>query len=179
MRFLKKIYQFKYSQKGVVSVEFGLTIAAYVFVIFMIFEMGRIAITNAYWDLAITEAVRFTKNKNLHTSDGDYAQVLKQQIIQQYNGYSNGTVMGIFAAKLRQPEVAVDYAKDMQGLLQAITEPKKHGFIDSSRNAPVARYLITYHYRFMFGLPFLKNPINQLFTRQFFVVQEYERSDFH
>ncbi|VEJ10194.1 TadE/TadG family type IV pilus assembly protein [Actinobacillus delphinicola] len=179
MQLLQRISQFKRQQKGVASIEFGLTIGVYLLVIFMIFEMGRIAITNAYWDLAVTEAVRITKNQDLRSSGGDYAQVLKQQIVRQYNRYSDSTVMGIFAAKLQPPAVTVNYADNMQDLLKAVANPKGQGFTNNSRNAPLARYLITYNYHFMFGLPFLNNPVNQLFTRQFFVVQEYERSDFN
>ncbi len=178
-RRFKFLSRFLSNTKGVIAIEVGLTIGAYFLILFMIFEMGRIAISNAYWDLAVTESVRITKNKDLHDSNADYKKVFRDELEKNYQRYIGGSVMGLFATQIRDVKISVNYAYTMQNLLNAVDSKKEtEGYTNRGQNAPIARYMVSYHYKFFIPLPFINNAIDGLFTRQFFVVQEYERPDF-
>lgn len=151
-------------KKGVVAIEVGLTIGAYLMVIFMIFEMGRIAISHAYLDLVITEAVRITKNTDLRGQDeSTRVTLLKEEISRNYERYVEKSVMGVFA---HTPplglKIDVKYADTPEQLVNNI--------VSQAPYPPLARYLISYHYNFAIPLPFISQSLDTLFRRQFFVV---------
>lgn len=150
-------------RKGVVAIEVGLTIGAYLMVIFMIFEMGRVAITHAYLDLVVTEAIRTTKNLDLRGQGVDKRiEALKKGIDDNYRHYIGSSMMGVFAhsAPLNL-KVEVNYADTIKDLLT------KHS---SDSNARLARYEISYNYDFSIPLPFVPDSLKTIFKRQFFVV---------
>ena len=77
--------KFLSNKKGVSTVEFALTVAFYFFVVCLILEFCRVAITSSYWDLAITESTRIAKNQSAPGDDYKKAfeTALRQQAVAQ------------------------------------------------------------------------------------------------
>lgn len=173
---IKQLRAFINNKGAVSSIEFTLTIGIFFLAFFMIFEFGRMAITSSYWDLAVAEGVRETKNSNLHNSGSDYGAELKQRLEKSY-AQSHDSVMGLFAVDHPKINVCVDYAEDINDMINVLKQPCISSQTDG-KNQTLARYYITYKYDFLIPLPFLGNFTNQMFTRQFIVVQEHERPDF-
>ncbi len=181
-RFLKQ-------DKGDMMVEVGLTIGIYFLIIFMIFELGRMAITNAYWTYAVSEGVRLTQTTDLHDEGGDYQDALRSNILKSYDSIVGQTTMGLFAANIDGLTVHIDYARNLADLVDAVKNNRgseSSDFIHNclkgkscSYDAPLARYVISYKYHFIVPIPFISSTVEHLFTRQFFVVQIYERSYFN
>lgn len=173
----KNIRAFIKNKGAVASVEFTLTIGIFFLAFFMILEFGRMAITSAYWDLAVAEGVRETKNSNLHNTGSNYSQALKQRLEQSY-AKSHNSVMGLFAVDHPKINVCVDYANSIGGMINNLSKNPCATASTNGINNALARYYITYHYDFLIPLPFLQGFTNAMFTRQFIVVQEHERTDF-
>ncbi|TCP94661.1 tight adherence protein E [Cricetibacter osteomyelitidis] len=180
--------KFLSNTKGVSTVEFSLTIAIYLFVVVLILEFCRLAITTAYWDLAITESVRIARSQQ--ALEGNYEnafqEALKKQLVMQEK-----SPIGYLAAKAKNgPKVEVKYVDCDRGpqcitnlLNNKFREPKvENGILVSPNgmNATLAQYTLDYEYSFLIGLPFLpKSFTDSLLHRQFVVVQEYGRSLFN
>ncbi|WP_424405646.1 TadE/TadG family type IV pilus assembly protein [Pasteurella sp. PK-2025] len=175
------------NKKGVSTIEFGLTVGIYFFVVMMIFEFCRLAIATTYWDLAIAESVRITKNTENKTHD--YKTFFKATLEAQ-KALQDTSTMG-YLAQTGNSEIKVDvkYVDCPQEkecvkalLANRFREPKtKDGKIISptGQNATLAYYTLTYDYRFVVPLPFIPTSWTQsILNREFVVVQEYERSSF-
>lgn len=185
----RKFRQFLKQDKGDMMVEVGLTIGIYFMILFMIFELGRMAITNAYWTYAVSEGVRITQTTDLHNAGGNYQAALKNNILKSYNSIVGKTTMGLFAANINGLIVHIDYASNLVNLVDAVKNNQSSDSPDYIHNclkgkscsydAPLARYIISYKYRFIVPIPFISTTVEHLFTRQFFVVQIYERSYFN
>lgn len=148
-----------------ITIEVALTIGAYLMVIFMIFEMGRIAITQSYWDLAVTDAVRVTKNSDLmDKTASDISAIFKKKLLSNYNAYVGNTFMGLFAYHINNVDIKIKFANKIDDLAN-------NSFSESGRNALLACYDISYHYSFFIPLPFISQTIDSLFERQFFIIQ--------
>lgn len=175
------------NEKGVSTVEFGLTVGIYFFVVMMIFEFCRLAISTTYWDLAIAESVRITKNTDNKTHD--YASIFKATL-QAQKALQDSSTMG-YLAQLGKNDFDVDvkyvHCPDERQCVNALLnkqfrEPKKvNGKLvpPTGQDATLAYYTLTYNYRFIVPLPFIpKSWSESILNREFVVVQEYERSSF-
>lgn len=168
---MKKLQKFLLNRKGVSTIEFALTIGLFLIVLFMIFEFGRITLLSAYWDLAITDSVRITKNQP--ADNGDYAKLFHDTLIKQHKKLVSPTVAGLFAVQNIDINVNVKYAKSVDDLINK-------RFIESNqgKNLAIAQYSLDYKYKFFIPLPFLDSLVNSMFKRKILMVQEYERSLF-
>ncbi|MGC7589353.1 TadE/TadG family type IV pilus assembly protein [Bisgaard Taxon 46] len=177
------------NNKGVSTVEFGLTVAIYFFVVMLIFEFCRLAISTTYWDLAIAESVRIAKNDN--SPNHNYEDIFKKALGEQKKLQDNSTMGYLAQLEKNGFKVGVKYVncpdekKCVQALLSGqYREPKKdsNGNIISpidGQNATLAHYTLTYDYKFAVPLPFIPETWSQaILNREFVVVQEYERSKF-
>ncbi|MDG6882634.1 Uncharacterised protein [Phocoenobacter uteri] len=185
-KFFQKLKQFVNHKKGVSSIEFTLTIGIFFTVLFILLEFGRIALLSAYWDLAIAEGVRLTKNQQ--APNGDYATLLKQELIKQHQLRENGG-MALFMPENVSIKVDVKYADSIDNLVKGVEgnpsgfrQPKNDGngkiTPPTGETAAIASYRLEYKYHFLVALPFLGPFVDSLFTREIFMVQENERSVF-
>ena len=185
--------KFLSNTKGVAAVEFALTVGLFLFVFFMNLELTRLAITSSQWDLMIAQSVRAARNAK--AEDGNYEKVFLQALEKQRGTYPG--MMNFFVYRQTKPfeigkNVKIDYAdceNDETTCIDAILnerfrQPKrdKDGkpiAPASGVNATLARYTLTYSYEFDSVLPLLpKSWIENTLSRQFIVLQEYERSAF-
>ncbi|MBN6065612.1 pilus assembly protein [Aggregatibacter actinomycetemcomitans] len=187
--------KFLSNKKGVSTVEFALTVVFYFFVVCLILEFCRVAITAAYWDLAITESVRIAKNQE--ATGGNYEEAFEKALKEQAV-MKEGSVMSYLARidapsknGKKGPQISVKYVDCQQrnGCIDALLankfrEPKKDskGNIISPANgilATLAVYTLDYNYRFL-TLPFLSADIvNHVLKREVIAVQEFDRDQFH
>ncbi|MDU8924168.1 pilus assembly protein [Pasteurellaceae bacterium LIM206] len=178
---MNKLKKMLLHQQGVATIEFALTIGIFLAVVFMIFELSRLAVISAYWDLSITESVRMVKNQR--APNGDYATLFRKTLLEQRRRLENGTI-GLLAEKGNSLEVEVKYAESVRDLADLrFREPKKDDqgqpIPPDGQNANLALYTVKYHYNPMIPLPFLpKSWTNRLLERKFVMVQEYERDRF-
>ncbi|WP_386689548.1 TadE/TadG family type IV pilus assembly protein [Lonepinella sp. MS14437] len=176
---IKNLKKMLVNPNGVSTIEFSLTVGIFFFVVFLIFELCRLAIISAYWDLAITESVRIAKNQQPE-SNGDYKTQFEKILKEQRNNLQNGTIafLGETNNKLA---VDVKYAES-NSIDDLVNErfkkdPKDKTKLSSSGSGAVlALYTVKYSYQPVVPLPFL--PIswtNRLLERNIVMVQEYER----
>lgn len=181
--------KFLLNKKGVSTVEFALTVAFYFFVVCLILEFCRIAITAAYWDLAITESVRIAKNQNVAGDDyaAAFEKALKEQLV-----FQEESTIG-YLARLDKNDgytIEVKYVDCNQGksciqslLDQRFRQPQKDSegklIPPNGRLATLATYSLNYKYDFLISLPFLpKDSVSNLLARKFVAIQEFNRSKF-
>ena len=186
--------KFLSDKKGVSTVEFALTVVFYFFVVCLILEFCRVAITAAYWDLAITESVRIAKNQE--ANGGNYADVFEKALKEQAV-MKESSVMSYLARidtpskdGKKGPQLSAKYVdcqqqnKCIDALLEKkFREPQKDnkGNLIAPANgisATLAVYTLDYNYRFL-TLPFLSADIvNHVLRREVITVQEFGRSKF-
>lgn len=181
--------EFLSNSKGTSTVEFALTIAFYLFIVMFIFEFCRLAIATAYWDLAITESVRIAKNEQASASN--YEDAFRKALKQQKKFHDESTMGYLALLEKNDFEVKVEYvdcAKEVECIQNLLAEkfrqPQKNseGEIISpdGRLATLARYSLTYEYKFVIPLLFIpKSWSETILNREFVVVQEFERSRFN
>lgn len=182
--------KFLSNSKGTSTVEFALTIAFYLFIVMFIFEFCRLAIATAYWDLAIIESVRIAKNEQ--ADEANYEKVFKQVLTEQKK-FSDESTMGYLAMLDKNGfDVKVQYVdcpeetNCLENLLKEkfrqpkqITGANHIKIAENGRLATLARYSLTYDYKFVVPLPFIpKSWSEAVMNREFVVVQEFERSSF-
>ncbi|WP_132690904.1 TadE/TadG family type IV pilus assembly protein [Volucribacter psittacicida] len=170
------------NKKGVSSIEFTLTIGVFLFVVFLILELARIVLLSAYWDLAIAEGVRITKNQK--AVNGNYEELFKKNLIEQRNKYENYTLAYLAESSDSKIEVKVEYADTLNDLINGNfrqpTKDKNGNLISpTGKEASIASYTVNYNYKFLLPLPMLaENWVNTLFQRKILIVQEYERTEY-
>ncbi|MDH2927795.1 pilus assembly protein [Lonepinella koalarum] len=166
---------------GVSSIEFSITIGVFFFVVFMIFELCRLAVISAYWDLAIAESVRIVKNQQ--APNNDYATLFKKTLLEQRQSLESATI-GLLAEHRNSLEVEVKYVDSVehlanQNFIQSEVTQNKQTSTSIGRNAALALYILKYNYSPIVPLPFLPTSwTNHLLERKIVMVQEYERSKF-
>ncbi|MGC6408600.1 TadE/TadG family type IV pilus assembly protein [Bisgaard Taxon 45] len=181
--------KFLRSSKGVASIEFTWTIGIYIFVVMLIFEFCRLAITTAYWDLAISESVRIAKNEQLQ--NGDYKTAFINALHKQREAQGSSTLGYLAQVQKGQIEINVEYVDCINAPTSCIDELLKGNFLkkikDPSGNevepsgilATLARYSLNYHYEFLIPLPFLSKKVSEsVLKREFITVQEHQRALF-
>ncbi|MFK3557760.1 TadE/TadG family type IV pilus assembly protein [Pasteurella multocida] len=178
--------KFLRSTKGVASIEFTWTIGIYIFVVMLIFEFCRLAITTAYWDLAISESVRIAKNEQLQS--GDYKTAFINALNKQRETQGSSTLGYLAQVQKGQIDINVEYVDCIHAPTSCIEELLKGNFLkkikDPSGNevepsgvlATLARYSLNYHYEFLIPLPFLSKKVSEsVLKREFITVQEHQR----
>lgn len=195
--------KFLSNKRGASTVEFALTVAFYFFLVCLILEFCRVAITTAYWDLAITQSIKIAKNQQVN--GGNYAdafeKALKEQAILKDDspiGYL--ATIGKKSTSGKPYEITVKYVNCdrnkskscIQGLLDGnykkLLDKNNKPILDNNGKeiddpngtlSALAHYRLTYQYEFMIDLPFMpKSIVNNALTREFVAVQEYNRSQF-
>ncbi|QLB12348.1 tight adherence protein E [Bisgaardia hudsonensis] len=184
---MKKLKHFLTNKRGVSTIEFALTVGIFFFVLFSIFELGRIALLSAYWDLAITESVRLTKNHR--AADGNYQKAFENILLAEHKKLASPLVMGLFALENITVKVDLKYAESIEDLISnKFREPKtetdpKTGeaklVSPTGKDAAIAQYSLNYKYKFLIPLPFIGQTVDSAFKRKILMVQEYERSSFN
>ncbi|QCT20894.1 pilus assembly protein [Jejubacter calystegiae] len=155
---------FSRDQTGVASIEFSLSIIAFVILLFFIAEIARMSYISAVLDLALSEASKSAKNAS--TFDSSYQTRFRQRFV------SNGGHLWDFLTKNNEVELRVYFSDSVGDMI-------RNGGSSSanSRNMALARYQVHYRYQPMF-FPFPGFWANSLLYREVIFVQEYERSKF-
>ncbi len=176
---IKNLKKMLVNPNGVSTIEFSLTVGIFFFVVFLIFELCRLAIISAYWDLAITESVRIAKNQR--AANSDYKTQFEKILIEQRNSLQSGTIAFLGEAN-NKLEVDVKYADSLDDLVNGKfkRDPKdSNKFSSTGVNSTLALYTVKYSYQPVVPLPFLPTSwTNNLLERKIVMVQEYERSQF-
>ncbi|WP_386695794.1 TadE/TadG family type IV pilus assembly protein [Lonepinella sp. MS14435] len=181
---IKNLKKMLVNPNGVSTIEFSLTVGIFFFVVFLIFELCRLAIISAYWDLAITESVRIAKNQR--AANSDYKTQFEKILIEQRNSLRSGTIAFLGEAK-NELKVKVTYinAFDFKTIDNLFKEEDSNSGQNgqttpqTGRNAALALYTVKYSYQPVVPLPFLPTSwTNNLLERKIVMVQEYERSQF-
>ncbi len=170
----KFLYFLLKNKQGVVTIEITLTVAFYFMIIFMIFEIGRLAITNAYWNYAVQNAVRETRLADL-SKTGDYETKFRDNIRDAYKNMTKDGVMGLFASDIKPNDISIHV--DCANSITALANVSK-GNYGECKNMPLARYDLQFDYHFLIPLPFIPEFANHFFNQQVFVVQVNERPEF-
>lgn len=152
------------SRTGVASIEFSLTVLAFVFMIFFIAEIARLTYISAVIDLAVSEAGKEAKNAPA-TKGSDYSSRFKSRLEQ-----SGGTLWH-FLTKADEVNITISYASSIADMVN------RGGNTTTYVEQPIARYLLVYRYHPMF-FPFPEYLTRSLLNREVIFVQEYERSQF-
>ncbi|HDR1197752.1 TPA: pilus assembly protein, partial [Pasteurella multocida] len=119
--------KFLRSTKGVASIEFTWTIGIYIFVVMLIFEFCRLAITTAYWDLAISESVRIAKNEQLQS--GDYKTAFINALNKQREVQGSSTLGYLAQVQKGQIDINVEYVDCIHAPTSCIEELLKGNFL--------------------------------------------------
>ncbi|NIH92220.1 tight adherence protein E [Enterobacter asburiae] len=162
MHILNRFYR---QQRGVVTIEFALTVTIFLFMVLFIAEMSRMAYVSSTIDLAVSEAAKAGKNapQNNHGYEQRYRNILTKQ----------GGALWFFLTDEDAVEMSIHYARSIDDMVNT-GGIEGHSHIHHS---PLARYHLLYHYHPMF-FPFPKSLADPLFNREVIFVQEYERSQF-
>lgn len=180
MRSIKKAFHNLLRRRnGVASVEMALTVFPYFFVIFMIFEMGRLSITNAYYDLAATEAIRITNASGVK-DPVEFKKLFVKNLNDYYGRYISGETMGLFAAEL-EGYGCVYYAKNFEELHKKLektlfTACKEDSYTPEKGKKPIIGYVLKADYKFPVYIPLVQQATNNLFLRHYFMVPEHEET---
>lgn len=161
MRFLSR---FRLDRTGAATIEFALTVIIFIFLVFFVAEMARMAYISSALDLAISESAKDAKNAKGSQST-DYQARFNERLLNQ-----GGSLWG-FVSQSDVTEVSITYSDSLQAMID------NGGQSGSAENQSLARYQVQYRYHPMF-FPFPKDWANSLFKREVIFVQEYERSKF-
>lgn len=168
------------NEEGTSTVEFVLTVFGYFFVLMMIFEFSRLAISSAYWDLAITESTRYAKNQEATQDAPDNYKELFEKALNEWQVQAKKNFVGFFAIQTNSTKIEVNYADNISDLLNGkfrapTTDSNGKLIAPTGTGASVALYSLEYDYEFISSLPFLpKSWAKSIFNRKIVAVQEYE-----
>ncbi|ACS96617.1 protein TadE [Aggregatibacter aphrophilus NJ8700] len=177
--------KFLSNKKGVSTVEFALTVAFYFFVVCLILEFCRVAITSSYWDLAITESTRIAKNQS--APGDDYKKAFETALRQQAVAQEKSTIGYLVQLNNGGIEIDVKYVNcSRETCIKALLNndfrtPKvvNGKLVDpNGALATLAVYTVKYKYKFL-TLPFLPaDMVEHALERKIIAVQEFGRSLF-
>ncbi len=158
------IRRFIHDRRGAASIEFALTVIVFLFMVFFIAEMARMAYISSVIDLALSEGAKEAKNAPANV-DGGYQARFTRRITEQ-----GGTLWG-FVTNADALVMKITYADSIADMANG----KDQGATSSGK--PIARYYIDYKYQPMF-FPVPQSWTTSIFSREVIFVQEYERSQF-
>lgn len=153
-----------FCQRGVASIEFVFTVFAFIFMVFFIAEISRLAYISAVIDLSVSESAKDAKNAPA-TLNGDYQQRFNDRLLVQ------GGSLWRFLSSADATSLTVTYADSISDMIST------GGTAGYKKDQPLARYQLIYQYHPMF-FPFPQAWANKLLNREVIFVQEYERSKF-
>lgn len=168
--------KFLHDKKGTATVEFSLTVGIFFFIVFLFFELARIALISSYLDLAVAESSRLARidayQHDPQTGGFDYKQAFEKHL-------KEGRLWKVinFGDTENNIKIEVKYAETIDDLLTdkfRADKPtdKKTGV--NSQGAALAKYSVEYEYKKW--IPLVPDVITKpIFSRQFVMVQEYER----
>lgn len=174
----RHINAFIRNKKGATTVEFALTIALFLAVIFAFFELARLSVLSAYMDLTLSQSVKATKNSRV--SGADYEEAFRKHLtatlnhIQEENkGWKllNMNNTNLIHFEVKYAESVSDL---VQGRFRQTLDTNKRKISDPGKNAALAEYSFQYEYQPVFFW-FPKTLAKPLFQRRLVVLQEYER----
>jgi len=161
---MQRIRRFSREQRGATTIEFALTIIWFLFMVFFVAEMSRMAYISSIVNLAASEAAKEAKNAP-GSRAGDYQSRFNKRLLEQ-----GGTLWG-FLSRADAIELKITYSDTLSQMIA------NGGTAGGSSQKSLARYWFVYHYHPMF-FPFPERLTNTLFNREVIFVQEYERSKF-
>lgn len=170
--------KFLYDKKGTATVEFSLTVGIFFFIVFLFFELARIALISSYLDLAVAESSRLARidayQHDPEKGGFDYRAAFEKRL-------KAGSLWDVinFGNKANKININVDYAESLDAFLNGrFTQDQSEITIQSNTNSKgkvLALYSVQYEYTKWIPIvpDFITKPI---FSRRFLMVQEYERS---
>ncbi len=178
--------------KGVAAVEFALTVALFLGVFFMNFELSRLALTTSYLDLGVAQSIRAARNAQINAT-GDYEKVFRETL-ERHLGSPEGTFMKFLLhttngsnglrLSVKYTDCAADQNKCIDALLDGrFIQPRVENgvtILPSGTDVTLAYYQLEgYDLNFQTVFPFLpKSWISHTLSRTFITVQEYGRTAF-
>lgn len=150
-------------QQGVASIEFSLTVIAFIFMVLFVAEIARLAYVSSVIDLAVSEAAKSAKNAP-SSVDGGYRNRFEKGLTEQ------GGVLWGFLTRADAVNVTIAYSRSVNSMIAT-------GGSGNFYKRPLARYKLAYRYQPMF-FPFPGQWADSLLIREVIFVQEYERSQF-
>ncbi|CNI12509.1 putative tight adherance operon protein [Yersinia frederiksenii] len=147
---------FIHSRKGSITIEFS--IVFFLFIVMLLFsaEITRLFYTSASLDLAISEAVKSTKNKQRNDSDS-YNTVLKKRLLSQRG------VLGTFITDDNSVKTSVTFSLSIDDII--------NNNMSDDNKSPLAKYTVSYLYRPVF-FPIPSLWANSLLLREVIFAQE-------
>lgn len=162
---MSRLSHFLHEQRGVASIEFALTVMLFLFMVFFIAEMSRMAYVSSVIDLAVSEAAKAAKNapEDNHGYQRRFRNLLTGE----------GGALWSFLTEADALEMNIYYANSVKEMVETGGSEGQENTYGNS----LARYHLLYHYHPMF-FPFPQSWAEPLFNREVIFVQEYERSQF-
>ena len=125
--------QFSRSNEGSVTIDFTVVFVLFLLTLLSCAEIGRLLYISASLDLAVSEAVKSTKNR-----EGGNSAVLRQSLNAQ-----NG-ILGDFITNNNVINTTVEFSNSISDLISQI--------YSSSETSPLAKYTVFYTYQPLFFL---------------------------
>lgn len=145
-----------HSNKGSITIEFSMAFLIFIFTLLFSAEIARLFYTSASLDLAVSEAVKSAKNKQL--SDGDsYNAVLKEKLFAQQG------VLGTVITDNNSVKTSVKFNLSIDDII--------NNNVSDDNRSPLAKYTVSYLYRPIF-FPIPSFWANTLLSREVIFAQE-------
>ncbi|MGM7744266.1 TadE/TadG family type IV pilus assembly protein [Yersinia enterocolitica] len=151
-----KPLRFFYSHRGSITIEFSMVFILFLFILLSGAEISRLFYISASLDLAVSEAAKSAKNKEL-TDNSSYASVLQQKLA------THDGVLGSFIAKNNEVVASVVFSESISDIMNNRTS--------TDHNLPLAKYSVSYLYRPIF-FPISPSWANTLLLREVIFAQE-------
>lgn len=144
--------QFFRSNEGMVTIEFTIVFVLFLLTLLSCAEIGRLLYISASLDLAVSEAVKSTKNRENNNS-----AVLRQNLNSQ-----NG-ILGTFITNDNAINTTVEFSNSISNLINQT--------YSGAQRSPLAKYSVTYTYQPLF-FPISSHWANIQLSREVIFVQE-------
>ncbi|MGP2412232.1 TadE/TadG family type IV pilus assembly protein [Yersinia sp. 2553 StPb PI] len=144
--------QFSRSNEGSVTIDFTVVFVLFLLTLLSCAEIGRLLYISASLDLAVSEAVKSTKNR-----EGSNSAILRQSLNAQ-----NG-ILGVFITNNNAINTTVEFSNSISDLISQI--------YSGSETSPLAKYTVTYIYQPLF-FPIPSRWANIQLSREVIFVQE-------
>ncbi|WP_420072500.1 MULTISPECIES: TadE/TadG family type IV pilus assembly protein [unclassified Yersinia (in: enterobacteria)] len=144
--------QFSCSNEGSVTIEFTVVFVLFLLTLLSCAEISRLLYISASLDLAVSEAVKSTKNR-----EDSNSAILRQSLTAQ-----NG-ILGAFITNNNAINTTVEFSNNISDLINQI--------YSGSETSPLAKYTVTYIYHPLF-FPIPSHWANIQLSREVIFVQE-------
>ncbi|MFA3781149.1 TadE/TadG family type IV pilus assembly protein [Yersinia sp. 1652 StPb PI] len=144
--------QFSCSNEGSVTIEFTVVFVLFLLTLLSCAEISRLLYISASLDLAVSEAVKSTKNRE------DSNSAILRQSLNAQNG-----ILGAFITNNNAINTTVEFSNNISDLINQI--------YSGSETSPLAKYTVTYIYHPLF-FPISSHWANIQLSREVIFVQE-------